>query len=141
MLNVMGRNHVLPRAHDLAKLHPRFQTPIIATWLSGLLAVIFALALNQESLIALVSWGGLTAYLILNYSLIHRFFFKNETHDRKAWISAFLLPLLGMLLIEFVWMHFPIHTLISGAIFVLIGLILYWKRSKTGLTTSLHKAN
>lgn len=128
LLNVMARNRVLPFARTLGKLHARYQTPTAATWLSGLLAVLFSLSFYQESLIGLVSWGGLTAYLILNYSVMHHFFLKKETSH--AWFSTLLFPFLGMCLVAFVWLHFSHTTLLIGALFILLGLGLYWRQRK-----------
>lgn len=130
LLNVMARHQSLPFSGYLSQIHTRFQTPTIATCLCGIVAIIFSLSLAQESLISLVSWGGLTAYLILNYSVIHHFFIRNNLQERKAWPTSLVLPLIGVLFIAYVWFHFSNTTLITGGVFVFVGWLFYLMQTK-----------
>lgn len=130
LMNVMARHGSLPFSTYLSQIHARFHTPAIATWVSGVAAIIFSLSLAQESLISLVSWGGLTAYLILNYSVIHHFFIQNKLQDRKAWATSLVLPLIGMLFIAYVWLHFSAVTLAAGGAFVFLGTLIYFTQKK-----------
>ncbi|XP_068083130.1 cationic amino acid transporter 2 isoform X2 [Anabrus simplex] len=54
----------------LARIHPRSQTPIIATLLSGLLAAIMATIFDLDQLIDMMSIGTLLAYTIVCISVL-----------------------------------------------------------------------
>lgn len=63
VLYAMGKDGIIFKI--FAKIHPKTQTPLIATILSGFLAAIMALAFDLQQLIDMMSIGTLMAYTIV----------------------------------------------------------------------------
>ena len=75
----MSRDRALPKG--LSKVHPRYQTPYVATIFVAVISLALTLFFEQQIdyLSSLVNFGALTAFLVLNFAVIYYFFFKKKT--------------------------------------------------------------
>ncbi|MGH8215039.1 MAG: amino acid permease, partial [Rhodanobacteraceae bacterium] len=112
----------------LARVHPRWKTPINATLLVAVLSVLLALALPEEALLKLVNFGALTAFMLLNVTVFAFFFVKQRR--RRQIFRYVLFPLLGLLIVAFVWSGFDRFTFLIGGTWLAIGVIVGAARRK-----------
>jgi len=68
VLYAMASDGVIPRG--LAKVHPTFHTPLLATLLSGLLAAVMALLFDLSQLVDMMSIGTLMAYTMVGVCVL-----------------------------------------------------------------------
>lgn len=122
ILYSMGRDRVLPGAGFLARVHPRWKTPINATLLVAVLSVLLALTIPEEALLKLVNFGALTAFMLLNVTVFVYFFIK-QRRGREIFRYV-LFPLLGLLIVAFVWSGFDRNTFLIGGTWLVIGVII-----------------
>ncbi|MGH8111082.1 MAG: APC family permease [Rhodanobacteraceae bacterium] len=120
ILYSMGRDRALPGAHFLARVHPRWKTPVNATLLVALLSVLLALTVHEELLLKLVNFGALTAFMLLNITVFVYFFVKQRRHRQVFRYVIF--PLLGLLIVAFVWSGFDRITFMIGGSWLACGL-------------------
>ena len=128
ILYSMGRDRVLPGAGFLARVHPRWKTPVNATLLVAVLSILLALAVPEEALLKLVNFGALTAFMLLNVTVFVYFYIKRRRH-RQVFRYA-LFPLLGLLVVAFVWSGFDRITFLTGGTWLVIGIALGAARRK-----------
>ena len=101
ILFAMGRDGNLPRV--LAKVHPKFQTPYVATLFVGSLALVLVLTFGQlgaDTISLFVNFGALTAFLLLHVTVIGYFFIKKRD---GRWVAHLLVPLCGLVVIGYTW--------------------------------------
>ncbi|MGH8191056.1 MAG: APC family permease [Rhodanobacteraceae bacterium] len=128
ILYSMGRDRVLPGAGFLARVHPRWKTPVNATLLVAVLSVLLALTIPEEALLKLVNFGALTAFMLLNVTVFVYFYIKQHRHRQV--FRYVLFPLLGLLIVAFVWSGFDRITFLIGGSWLALGLILGAARRK-----------
>ncbi len=118
----MSRDNLLPKA--LNKVHPKFKTPYVATIFIAVLS--FALTLvfsaNIEYLSSLVNFGALTGFLVLHFAVIYHFFFKQKSGKV---FKHLILPLIGLAIIFYVWIHLHKQAFMLGMIWVAVGIVYY----------------
>lgn len=122
ILYSMGRDRVLPGAGLLARVHPRWKTPVNATLLVAALSVLLAMTVPEESLLKLVNFGALTAFMLLNITVFAFFFIK--LRRRRQVVRYILCPSIGLLIVAFVWSGFDRLTFLTGGTWLVIGLLL-----------------
>jgi amino acid transporter len=124
----MSRDKVLPGSKFLGKIHPKFQTPLNATILVGLVTVVVAM-LSIEVLLQVVAFGALTTFLVVNVAVVVYFCFKQK--KRGASLFRYLvLPVIGFAIIMFVWVQFDKVAFIMGGIWIAIGVVIGAVKSK-----------
>ena len=118
----MARDGFLPK--PLAKVHPRFKTPHVATILIAIISLIITLGFTQgiQDLAELINFGALSAFIILNFTVIYYFFYKKKS--RKYW-KHLILPLIGLFVIGVVWFSLSAQAMKLGLSWTVIGIILY----------------
>lgn len=116
----MGRDRKLPSV--LAKVHPKFQTPYVSTLLVAVISLIVTtvFASQIDKLASLVNFGALTAFLFLHVSVINYFLHKQKSND---YINHFLFPLIGFIIIGYVWVNLDPLSKKLGLIWIAIGLV------------------
>jgi amino acid transporter len=129
ILYSMGRDRTLPYSGFLARIHAGFRTPVNAILLVAVVSVILALWVPGEALIKLVNFGALSAFLLLNITVFEYFFIKQKRH--KQFFRYLVFPLIGFLIIAFVWTGFDWATYLFGGLWLLAGLILGAIRRKS----------
>ena len=122
MLFAMGRDRLLPGA--LARVHPRFRTPWLSALLVGAVSLVAGLFFigHLAFLTSLVTIGALTAFLVLNLSVIWAFYIR----ERSGRIVVHLIsPALGVLVLGYIWSGFEPRAIIVGAVWLLAGVVIY----------------
>lgn len=122
----MARDRMLPKV--LAKVTPRFQTPYVSTIFIAILSLVLTIgsvyllpsAINAISVV--INFGGLSAFIILNFTVIYYFWFKKKTG--KVW-KHLILPGIGFLIIAYIWTSLTSYALTLGVIWLCIGVVFY----------------
>ncbi|MGH8282581.1 MAG: APC family permease [Gammaproteobacteria bacterium] len=129
ILYAMGRDKTLPFAGFLARVHPKFKTPVNAMLLVAVLSVLLALFVPEEAILKLVNFGALTAFMLLNITVFAFFYIRKK--NRRNIFRYLVFPLLGLLIVGFVWSGFDQVTFLFGGAWLLAGLIIgYFKRAE-----------
>ena len=68
ILYVMSRDHFLPEAFQ--KLHPKFNTPHILTWVVGIVSIFGTMTLNLDAAAALCNFGTFTSFIIVCLAIL-----------------------------------------------------------------------
>lgn len=121
ILYTMGRNGVLPR-RLFGVLNARFQTPVRATMVVSAVGLL-ALVLPLDFVITIISFGALTAFTMVNLSVIKKYFFDDRRRSGRAVVSYLIMPGVGFLLTIWLWTSLPGNALLIGVIWMLIGLV------------------
>jgi amino acid transporter len=120
ILYSMARDGKLPKF--LSKIHPKFKTPYISTLLvAGISLVVTAFfASHIGALTSVVNFGALSAFLFLHASVVIYFIKKQKSTD---YFRHLLLPLIGFLIIGYVWISLDPLSKKLGFIWLGLGII------------------
>ncbi|MEG0757876.1 MAG: amino acid permease, partial [Raoultibacter sp.] len=119
----MGRDGMLPKA--LARIHPRFKTPYVATLFVGVLSLVLVLTfgrLGTDTISLFVNFGALTSFLILHITVVWYFIVKKK--DRR-YMAHLVSPVLGFAVIAFTWVSLAAPAKILGLVWIAIGVVYY----------------
>ncbi|ATY85124.1 amino acid permease [Kyrpidia spormannii] len=119
LLYSMGRDRMLPAV--LSTVHPRYKTPIVSTLVVAALSIIVTAFLSIDNLSRLVNFGALTTFIALNLTVMIYFLGKRRT---GRWGAHFLMPLLGILVLLYVWLNFDALTFYLGGSWFILGVIV-----------------
>ncbi len=122
ILYSMGRDRILPYSSFLSHINPRFKTPVNAILLVSVISVVLALVTSEEALITLVNFGALTAFMLLNITVFVHFYLRQRQYRHV--FRYLLLPLVGLVIIAFVWSGFSRVTFEFGLSWLVLGLIV-----------------
>ncbi len=118
----MSRDRMMPKV--LNKVHPKFQTPYVATIFVAIISLIITLAFAKsiDYLSSLVNFGALTGFLVLHVTVIYHFIFKKKS---TQYGKHLVLPLVGIAIIGYVWLNLDPAAKTLGTIWVALGIIYY----------------
>ena len=68
ILYVMSRDHFLPKVFQ--KLHPKFNTPHVLTWVVGVVSIFGTMTLNLDAAAALCNFGTFTSFIIVCVAIL-----------------------------------------------------------------------
>jgi APA family basic amino acid/polyamine antiporter len=128
---VMARDKMLPPA--VAKVHPRFKTPVVTTMFTGIAVALLALIVPLTQLLYLVNIGTLVAFAVVCSAVLY--LRKRRPEIPRSFKVPFvpLFPLLGILFSAFLaifglsrttWVWFVGALIVGLLIFFSYG---YWK--------------
>ena len=122
LMYVMGRDGVLPKRF-FGHISPKGYTPSYNIWLAGVVCL-SAGFLSLEFVVALISFGALTAFSFVNLSVISSYGFRDGRLKRPkdVW-QFFVLPLLGFASIGALWLEVEETSLKAGISWAAVGLI------------------
>jgi putrescine importer len=113
ILFAMGRDGALPHRF-FGRLHRRFQTPALATVVVGILSCV-ALVISLELASAVISFGALVAFSLVNLSVIKHYVVDHGRRSPSDVLAYAVVPGVGVLLTLWLW------TSLSGTTFA-VGL-------------------
>lgn len=130
ILYSMSRDNLLPFSSLFKEIHPRYQTPVRATFLSAGISAIAVLTLSMETVLRFVNFGAVTSFMLLNCSVFLYFYIIKQKRGARALLSYLVMPLTGLLIVGYVWTGFDEITFTAGAAWVFAGIIIGAVKSK-----------
>jgi APA family basic amino acid/polyamine antiporter len=119
----MSRDRLLPGA--FSRVHPRFRTPHISTWIAGIVVAIPAGIFDIGTLADLANIGTLFAFMLVSAGV---WVLRKKQPERKRgfrtpWVPV--IPLLGIASCVILMASLPVETWLRFVIWLMIGLIIY----------------
>ena len=71
---------------------------------------------------SLVSFGALTAFSLVNLSVISVFLLRKNVEGTKSYFVHGVIPSIGFLLTVWLWTNLNMSTLVVGVCWILVGL-------------------
>ncbi|AEF94228.1 amino acid permease-associated region [Desulfotomaculum nigrificans CO-1-SRB] len=120
ILYSMGRDRNLP--HIFAKVHPKFKTPYVSTIFVATISLVVGLFFQNSigALTSLVNFGALTGFLLLHISVINYYIIRQKSKD---YLRHLLLPVIGLLVIGYVWYSLDATSKQLGFAWLAIGVV------------------
>ncbi len=120
LLFSMARDKKLPAF--LAKVHPKYKTPYTSTILVAIVSFIVAMMFSAHlgTLTSLVNFGALTGFILLHLSVINYFIIRKKSSN---YLNFLILPIIGLLIIGYVWYSLESIAKIFGFSWVVIGIV------------------
>jgi basic amino acid/polyamine antiporter, APA family len=124
ILFAMSRDGLLPPG--LARVHPRFKTPHVSTWLTGGIVAVGAALTPIDVSSELCSIGTLFAYVIVCAGVIVLRHTRAEVGRpfRAPWTP--FLPAVGILLCGYLMTSLPFITWLRFLVWLVLGLVIYF---------------
>lgn len=120
----MARDGLLPAS--LARIHPRFRTPHVATIVTGIGVGILAAVSNIDEMVDLTNIGTLFAFLLVCVGVsILRFKAPDRPRPFRVPFGPILIPALGALFCLGMIAHLPKTSWIRFGLWLAVGLVLY----------------
>ena len=118
----MGRDGQFPRV--FAKVHPKTKQPYVANLFVAGVSLLVALVFQNriDDLALFQNFGALSAFLLVNLSLIGYFWVKQGSRNL---VSHMVLPLLGFLIVAALLVAMRPATLRMGLTWLTIGTVYY----------------
>jgi len=123
LLHVMGRNGVLRPMRLWGYISPRRHTPVYATLAVGLVSLL-AITPSLELVSSMINFGALIAFTAVNLSVLAWFAVRRrQFRTVKQVATNIVLPVIGMAMTGLLWSFLHVDALISGLVWVSIGII------------------
>jgi len=90
----------------------------------ALITLPIATLLDLEVLSSLVNFGALTAFMVLHITVIAYYFFSKKERSPQGILNYLILPLVGLLIIGFVWANLNAHAKTLGFIWLGVGFVI-----------------
>ena len=126
LMYVMGRDGVLPKKF-FGHISPKSFTPSYNIWLAGVICLTAGF-LSLEFVVALISFGALTAFSFVNLSVICSYVFRDgRVKTAGDIVNFFIIPLLGFISIGALWLEVEETSLKAGVAWAAVGILyLAW---------------
>jgi amino acid transporter len=130
----MARDRLLPA--PLARIHPRFRTPSVALLSVAAISVVIAFLYRSDpsGITYLVNFGALTGFLCLHASVVRHYLIR---HRSRNFLVHLVVPLLGAVVIGYVWWGLDPKAKLLGLGWVVAGAIILAINVGRGIRTKL----
>ena len=118
----MGRDGALPRRF-FGTLNRRFRTPvnnIVLTSLIALSAIFYADNLSGAA--SLMSFGALTGFVLVNYSVINHYYIRGNRRHGWDLVRFLIVPGVGVLVSLVLWFNVDTSAKVLGLIWLALGI-------------------
>src|SRR5215468_2955364 len=123
LLHVMGRNGVLRPMRVWGYVSPRRHSPVYATLVVGAVSLL-AITPSLELVSSMINFGALIAFTAVNLSVLAWFAVRRrQFRTIKQVATNIALPVIGMAMTGLLWSFLHADALISGLVWVSIGII------------------
>jgi APA family basic amino acid/polyamine antiporter len=121
----MARDGLLPQW--AARVHPRFRTPHVTTWITGIAVAVFAGLLNINEVVELTNIGTLFAFLLVCIGIIVlRYKDPDRPRPFRVPLGPWLLPLLGAGSCIFLMVYLPPSSWWRFIGWLVLGMSIYF---------------
>ncbi|MBI0327041.1 amino acid permease [Burkholderia plantarii] len=124
----MSRDGLLPAV--LSRVHPRFQTPFIATWIIGLLCALIAALIPLNVLAELINIGTLAAFAMVSIAVIVLRRTRPDLPRAFRCPGVPVVPVLAVASCLFLMLNLSAVTWKAFIIWLVIGLAVYFAYSR-----------
>ena len=125
ILYAMGRDGLLSR-RIVGTLSPRFRTPVGAILVVAVISL-SALVANVDFVASIVSFGALSAFTMVNLSVIATYLVRAEHRTATTYLFYGLIPAVGFLLTAWLWTSLTPVAVVLGLVWIGIGVLrLLW---------------
>ena len=122
LMYVMGRDGVIHQRF-FGHIDPRTHTPSNNIWLVGAVALTAGF-LSLEYVVALISFGALTAFSFVNLSVLAEYMWRQgRWHSTGDVLRYVVTPVLGFISVAAMWLQVEAVSLTSGLIWGSAGLL------------------
>jgi putrescine importer len=123
LLHVMGRNGVLRPTRLWGYVSPSRHTPVYATLAVGAVSLL-AITPSLELVSSMINFGALIAFTAVNLSVLAWFAVRRRQYRTPRQVATnIVLPVIGMAMTGLLWSFLHADALISGLVWVSIGII------------------
>ena len=124
----MSRDGLLPEM--FSRVHPRFRTPAVATWIAGFLVGIPGGLLDIGTLSDLTNIGTLFAFVLVSLGVIILRYKQPDRHRGFRAPGGLTAPILSVIFCALLMAGLPILTWIRFFVWLVIGMVVYWLYSR-----------
>ena len=124
----MSRDGLLPSM--FSRVHPRFRTPAVATWIAGFLVGIPAGILDIGTLSDLSNIGTLFAFVLVSLGVIILRYKQPDRHRGFRAPGGLAAPILSVIFCILLMAGLPILTWLRFFVWLIIGMVVYWLYSR-----------
>jgi APA family basic amino acid/polyamine antiporter len=126
----MARDGLLPGW--AAKVHPKYRTPYVTTWLTGILVAVFSGFANIGEVVELTNLGTLFAFVLVCAGItILRYKDPGRERPFRVPLGAWLVPLLGAAFCIFLMFHLPGTSWWRFIGWLILGMSIYFSYGYT----------
>src|SRR4051812_4697562 len=131
----MSRDRLLPDV--FSRVHARYQTPHVSTWLAGLAVGVPAGIWDIGTFADLSNIGTLFAFIIVSVGVV--ILRRNQPHRKRSFRVPFcpVTPAISVLCCLGLMLGLPLETWIRFVVWLILGLLIYMLYSRS--RTSLHR--
>jgi APA family basic amino acid/polyamine antiporter len=124
----MARDGLLPKW--AASVHPRYRTPYVTTWITGIAVAVFAGLLNIEEVVELTNIGTLFAFLLVCIGIpILRLKDPDRQRPFEVPFGPWILPLMGAMSCVFLMVYLPPSSWWRFIGWLVLGMAIYFSYS------------
>ncbi|MCH4246321.1 APC family permease [Acinetobacter populi] len=139
LMYVMGRDGIINKK-IFGHISPRLHTPTYNILIVGLIALTAGF-INLEHIVNLISFGALTAFSFVNFSVISRYALRDkQTKSLKDIFNYIVIPTLGFISVFLMWLEIDPTALKVGLAWAAIG-IAYLAYKTGGFTRPVPQYN
>jgi basic amino acid/polyamine antiporter, APA family len=119
----MSRDRLLPDV--FSKVHPKFRTPAVATWIAGFLVAIPAGLFDVGTFAEMSNIGTLFAFVLVSVGVIVLRYKEPERHRGFRVPFGPVIPVLSVLFCVLLMAGLPAKTWIRFFVWLIVGLFVY----------------